>query len=81
MQCKAVVMEVEEWWPKLSDSAKAWLIANNGDAVPASIVGEIAAAGGVVGSAAGWVGESNPDGFFLSDQATDWIEETANDEA
>lgn len=73
-------MDIEQWWPELSDSAREWLIANNGDAVPTSIVEEIVAAGGVVAATSGWVGETGPDGFFLSDQATDWIEAVANDE-
>ncbi|MFT2816396.1 hypothetical protein [Leifsonia sp. A12D58] len=73
-------MEIDEWWPNLSDSAREWLIANNGDAVPATILDEIVAAGGVMNDEANWVGESGPDGFFLSDEATDWIEASANDE-
>lgn len=74
-------MNIERWWPNLSDATKGWLIANNGDAVPASVVSEIALAGGVVTSESRWVGESGPDGFFLSDEATDWIEAVANDES
>jgi len=73
-------MNIEQWWPKLSAGTKEWLIANNGDAVPEPIVSEIVAAGGVVASESRWVGQSDPDGLFLSDDAIDWIEAAANEE-
>ncbi|MCR2799608.1 MULTISPECIES: hypothetical protein [unclassified Microbacterium] len=73
-------MEIIEWWPKLDSDAKAWLIAHNGEAVSPEVMRKIAAAGGSVTSSAWWVGESGPDGFFLSDEAVDWIEAAANDE-
>jgi len=73
-------MEIEEWWPNLSAWAEEWLVANNGDAVPPSVLDAIVAAGGAVGTDARWVGDSGPDGFFLSDEASDWIEAVANDE-
>ncbi|RFA15595.1 hypothetical protein B7R22_06495 [Subtercola boreus] len=73
-------MDIAEWWPKLAEDARAWLMANNGDALPSHLVEQITAAGGVVTSDAWWVGESGPNGFFLSDRATDWIEEAANGE-
>jgi hypothetical protein len=74
-------MNIEQWWPNLSDATKGWLIANNGDAVPAPVVDEIIAAGGIVSSESRWVSESGPGGLFLSDEATDWIEAVANDES
>jgi hypothetical protein len=74
-------MEIIEWWPKLDSDAKAWLIAHNGEAVSPEIVSKIEAAGGSVTSSEWWVGESAPDGFFLSDDAVDWIEAAANDES
>lgn len=74
-------MDLDEWWPRLSRPAQEWLIANNGDALPADMVEQISAAGGAVTSDACWVGERQPDGLFLSDEATDWIEAVANGEA
>jgi hypothetical protein len=74
-------MEIIEWWPRLDSDAKAWLIAHNGEAVSADVLSKIVAAGGSVTSNEGWVGESGPDGFFLSDEAVDWIETAANDES
>ena len=71
---------LEEWWPRLSQESRDWLIANNGDAVPASVTEEITRAGGVVSADAWWVGQSGPTGFYLSDEAIDWIEAVANGE-
>jgi hypothetical protein len=73
-------MDIDEWWPKLSGTTQAWLIANNGDAISADILREITVAGATVTSNAWWVGERGGDGFHLSDRATDWIEEIANEE-
>ncbi len=61
-------MDISEWWAKLAPSTQAWLIANNGDGVPAEIVAEITTAGGSVS------------GETLSDRDIDWIEAAANDE-
>lgn len=73
-------MEISEWWPKLTEASRQWLINHNGEAVPSNIVGEISAAGGVVTTDAWWVGETGPAGFYLSDRAIDWVEEVANDD-
>lgn len=71
---------LEEWWPRLSQETRDWLMANNGDAVPAAVVDEITRAGGAVATDAWWVGQNGPAGFYLSDEAIDWIEEVANGE-
>lgn len=73
-------MNIEQWWPRLKPATQEWLIANNGDAVPSEMVAEIAAAGGGISSDAWWVGQTGPNGFFFSDDATDWIEAVANSE-
>ena len=75
-----MLASLEEWWPRLSQEARDWLIANNGDAVPASVIEEIMRAGGSVATDAWWVGQNDPTGFYLSDEAVDWIEEVANGE-
>lgn len=75
-------MNIEQWWPKLKPLTREWLIENNGDAVPAEVVVEIAEAGGKVDSDdAWWVGERGPSGFYFSDEAVDWIEAVGNGEA
>ena len=74
-------MNIDEWWPRLDPGTREWLIAHNGEAVPAAVLSKIVWAGGVVTSDAGWVGADGPEGFYLSDEATDWIEASANEEA
>jgi hypothetical protein len=71
---------IEDWWPRLSPMTRDWLVANNGDAVPTSVTEEITRAGGLVATDAWWVGQNGPTGFYLSDEAVDWIEEVANRE-
>ena len=71
---------MEMWWPRLRQETRDWLIANNGDAVPTSVIEDITRAGGSIVSDAWWVGENGPAGFYLSDAAIDWIEEVANGE-
>jgi hypothetical protein len=77
---QTVVMSIEEWWPKLPPATRDWLIANNGDAVPAAIVEEIMEAGGPEKSDAWWVGQDGSTDFFMPDEAIDWIEEIGNAE-
>lgn len=73
-------MSIESWWPKLPQQSRDYLIDNNGDVVPPDLVEEISRAGGLISTDAWWVGESDPTGFFLSDEAIDWIDEVANGE-
>lgn len=73
-------MELEQWWNDVTPRTRDWLIAHNGEALPPEVVAEISAAGGQVASESWWMGERRPDGLFLSDAATDWIEERANGE-
>jgi hypothetical protein len=73
-------MELIDWWATLDSEAKAWLIAHNGEPVSPEMLSRIVAAGGSVTPSASWIGESGPDGFFLSDEAVDWIESAANEE-
>lgn len=71
---------LEDWWPRLSQQTRDWLIANNGDALAAPVVEEITRAGGSVTTNAWWVGQDGPTGFYLSDEGVDWIEAVANGE-
>ncbi|RAN79510.1 hypothetical protein B5P43_13435 [Bacillus sp. SRB_336] len=59
---------------------KQWLINNNGDVVPPNILDQITAVAGAPTTDVSWLGQNVPEGIFLSDEAIDWIEETANDE-
>ena len=71
-------MSIEAWWPKLRQQSREYLIDNNGDVVPPELVVEIARAGGDIKTDAWWVGQRDATGFFLSDEAIDWIDEVAN---
>jgi hypothetical protein len=78
--CEDVSGSIEAWWSRLPQETRDWLVANNGDVVPAPVVDEITRAGGEVATDAWWVGENGPTGFYMSDAAIDWIEEVANGE-
>lgn len=73
-------MSIEAWWPRLPQESRDYLIANNGDVVPDRLVEEIAGVGGPITTDAWWVGQTGPAGFYLSDEAIDWIDEVANGE-
>ncbi|MET0590496.1 MAG: hypothetical protein ABWZ77_04905 [Naasia sp.] len=68
-------MHIEQWWTRLTPDTRAWLVANNGDSIPAGLAREIAAAGGPELDGIG----SDPAGT-LPDHVSDWIEAKANDE-
>jgi len=73
-------MRIEEWWPKLDPATQDWLIANNGDVVPATVLGQIAEVGGDVTPDSTSTCDNVPGGVLLSDAAVNWIEEAANQE-
>ncbi|MHA7262430.1 hypothetical protein ACX80W_04395 [Arthrobacter sp. TMN-37] len=39
-------MSIEQWWARLQPATRQWLMDNNGDVIPAAMMGEIAEAGG-----------------------------------
>jgi hypothetical protein len=61
-------MNIDEWWPRLQPATREWLLANNGDAIPAEIVNELTQAGRSASS------------DQLADAEIDWIEAVANGE-
>jgi hypothetical protein len=73
-------VSLEDWWPRLPQETREWLIANNGDAVADWVTEQITRAGGLVTTDAWWVGQYGPSGFYLADEAVDWIDEVANGE-
>jgi hypothetical protein len=73
-------MNINQWWPLVRPSTRTWLIAHNGEPLPAAIVADIAWNGAPVNAAQSWIDRSGPEGFSLSDAAVDWIEATANGE-
>jgi hypothetical protein len=74
-------MTIELWWPKLRAETRQWLMANNGDAVPTSLMAEIEAAGGPAISDPWWSEQEGSAGRCMPDEATEWIDETANDDS
>ncbi|MBD7994253.1 hypothetical protein H9639_02950 [Arthrobacter sp. Sa2CUA1] len=64
-----------QWWSRLEPATRAWLVSNNGDAVPDGIAAEVLAAGGPAAQPAG-----GGSGLYYPDEVIDWIEETANGE-
>ncbi|WP_411733455.1 hypothetical protein, partial [Paeniglutamicibacter sp.] len=78
--CQNEAMNIENWWPLLNSSTRQWLIDNNGDVVPPSILDQITAVAGPPTAEASWAADNVAEEFLLSDQAIDWIEEAANDE-
>jgi hypothetical protein len=73
-------MEIGQWWAGLDATSQQWLIDHNGEAIPGEVVAKIVEAGGPVTSDAWWSHEEGPSGFYLPDDAVDWVETTANDD-
>jgi hypothetical protein len=64
----------------LAQNTRAWLIANNGAAVPEEVAIEVAAAGGPVTTEPAGEDATDP-GLHYPDEVIDWVEEIANAEA
>ena len=64
----------------LDSSTQQWLINNNGDVVPSSVLHRITAVAGEPTADAPRIGDNIPEGLSLSDEVADWIEKTANEE-
>ena len=73
-------MDIENWWPRLQPSTRQWLIAHNGEALPAEVAAEIRRSGGTAVSDASSVDEGSATHSHLPDDAIDWIEAVANEE-
>ena len=73
-------MDIENWWPNLQPSTRQWLVAHNGEALPAEVAAEIRRAGGTVTTDASQADERGATDAFLQDEAIDWIEAVANEE-
>lgn len=70
---------IAQWWPQLDATTRGWLIDHNGEELPAEVLAAMIAVAG--GTDPSWFA-STPEGApILTDDAVDWIEEVANDEA
>ncbi|WP_314100579.1 hypothetical protein [uncultured Frigoribacterium sp.] len=73
-------MRIDEWWSELVPSTRQWLIDNAGDVVPAWVLEQITAVTGEPTADDDWAADVDAEEFYLSDDATDWIEAAGNDE-
>ena len=73
-------MDLEQWWTDVMPETREWLAANRGVALTPEVVADVSRAGGLIAAESWWMGERGPDGVFLSDAATDWIQERAHAE-
>lgn len=73
-------MDIQEWWPKLEPQTREWLPERTQeDTLPPDIFEKIVLASGNVTSE-WWVNsDKGPNGFYLSDAASEWIEELPSD--
>lgn len=69
----------ESVWQMLDEPTREWLIAHNGEPLPAPVLAEIR---GEHRDLAGipWLQRSDDEGWTLTDEAVDWVEEFANGE-
>lgn len=67
------IFDVQNWWPKLDDDTRAWLLEHTDEQVPTEILHRIIAAGGTVAGVQ-WEGQHEYD-FRLPDEASDWIKQ------
>lgn len=89
-------MDIAQLWPSLSAPTRDWLIANNGDALSTEVLDELVRANGSAIPDDWWgdqgdqtdAGDETDAGdhrdaadHYLPDDAVDWIEATANEEA
>ncbi|UPO78395.1 hypothetical protein [Arthrobacter sp. Helios] len=72
----------KRWWSRLEPGTRAWLMNNNGDAVPGGVAAEVLGAGGPAALPAEAPAEEGGGqaGLYYSDEVIDWIEATANAE-
>lgn len=73
-------MDMSQVWPRLASSTQTWLIEHNGEPLPDDIVGAILIATSGQKDPRWWAEESREGETQLTDEAVDWIEETANGE-
>ena len=68
----------KRWWSRLEPATRAWLMNNNGDAVPDGVAAEVLGAGGPAALPA--EEDDGQGNLYYPDEVIDWIEATANAE-
>lgn len=74
-------MDFPQIWPLLRASTRSWLMEHNGEPLSEDLVAEIRNVAGGEPSTRWWTGSSVEGESQLSDEAVDWIETVANDDA
>jgi len=74
------VMEIESWWPLITEHSRAWLVAHNGEPLDPSVRRDIFEVADQDADPSWWAGESTAGLSELTDAAIDWIEAVANGE-
>ena len=74
------VMQIETWWPLITERSRAWLIAHNGEPLDPSVSRDIFEVTDQDADPSWWAGESTDGLAELTDAAIDWIETAANGE-
>ena len=62
------MLDIGQWWPKLTKESQVWMLQNNGSELPAEVSADVAAAGGPITS-------------LLQDDDVDWLEAVHNGES
>lgn len=73
-------MDLSQIWSRLAPSTQEWLIDHNGEPLPRDVLDEFLTVTGGQRDPRWWAGDSEDGGTQLTDEAVDWIEETANGE-
>lgn len=73
-------MDMSRIWPRLAPSTQSWLIEHNGEPLPHDILDEILTVTGGRRDPHWWAGDVQEGETQLTDEAVDWIDETANGE-
>lgn len=73
-------MDMSQIWPHLATSTQDWLVDHNGEPLPDEILNEILTITAGLLDPRWWSGESRQGETQLTDEAVDWIDETANAE-
>lgn len=71
-------MGIDDWWAKLPQETREWLIAHNGEPLPDNVASTVRDAGTPFDHAAWW--DDSGTTITFADRAIDWIEAVANDE-
>jgi len=73
-------MDMSQIWPRLVTSTRTWLVDHNGEPLPDDILHEVLTVTAGRRDPRWWAGDTQQGETQLTDEAVDWIDETANGE-